>query len=44
MMTMHQEVKQTYEALLAEKDQQITMLSQELARARKGIWAWLFGS
>ena len=43
MMTMHQEVKQVYETLLAEKDQRIAALSQELARARKGLWIWLFG-
>lgn len=43
MMTMHQEVKQAYEALLAEKDQRIIALSQELARDRKGLWAWFFG-
>jgi len=43
MMTMHQEVKQAYEALLAEKESRIRALSQELTRARKGIWAWLWG-
>ena len=43
MMTMHQEVKQVYETLLAEKDQRITTLSRELARARKGLWIWFFG-
>ena len=43
MMTMHQEVKQAYDALLAEKNQRITALSQELVRARKGLWAWFFG-
>ena len=43
MMTMHQEVKQAYEALLAEKEQRITRLSQALVRSRKGWWAWLFG-
>ena len=41
MMTMHQEVKQAYDALLIEKDQRILALSQELARARKGFWSWL---
>ena len=44
MMTMHQEVKQAYETLLAEKDQRITALSQELAQTKQGVWAWLFGS
>ena len=44
MMTMHQEVKQAYEALLAEKESRIRALSQELARARKGVWAWLRGN
>jgi hypothetical protein len=43
MMTMHQEVKQAYDALLAEKDQRITALNQELVRARQGLWAWFFG-
>lgn len=43
MMTMHQEVTQTYEALLAEKDQRIVALSQELVRARRGVWGWLLG-
>lgn len=43
MMTMHQEVKQAYDALLMEKDQRIIALSQELARARKGFWSWLVG-
>ncbi|MCB0061815.1 MAG: hypothetical protein KDE19_06865 [Caldilineaceae bacterium] len=44
MMTMHQEVKQVYDTLLMEKEQQIIALSQELARVRKGFWAWLFGN
>ena len=44
MMTMHQEVKQAYGALLAEKDQRIIALTQELARVRKGFWSWLFGN
>jgi len=44
MMAMHQEVKQAYEALLAEKESRIRALSQELARARKGVWAWLRGN
>lgn len=43
IMTLHQEVKQAYEALLAEKDQRITALNQELARVQKGFWARLFG-
>ena len=43
MMAMHQEVKRAYEALLVEKEQRIMRLSQELARSRKGLWAWLFG-
>ncbi|MCA9332091.1 hypothetical protein KC968_04085 [Candidatus Saccharibacteria bacterium] len=43
MMTMHQEVTQAYENLLAEKDKRIVALSQELVRARKGFWAWLMG-
>ncbi len=42
MMSMHQEVKQAYDALLVEKDQRIAALSQELARIRKGFWSWLF--
>jgi len=42
MMTMHQEVKQAYDALLEEKDQRITALNQALAQARKGLWARLF--
>ena len=42
MMTMHQEVTQIYENLLAEKDKQIVALSQELVRARKGFWARLW--
>lgn len=43
MMAMHQEVTQTYEALLAEKDKRIGELNHELVRARKGFWAWLIG-
>ena len=43
MMTMHQEVTQAYENLLAEKDKRIVALSQELVRARKGFWAWFMG-
>ena len=43
MMTMHQEVTQAYENLLAEKDKRIVALSQALVRARKGFWAWLMG-
>ena len=35
MMTMHQEVKQAYETLLEEKEQRITVLSQELAAAAR---------
>jgi hypothetical protein len=43
MMTMHEEVKQSYEGRLKDKDIQIAQLAQDLAQARKGFWALLFG-
>jgi hypothetical protein len=44
MMTMHEEVKQAYEARLKEKDGKIAELTQELMQARKGFWTRLLGS
>lgn len=42
-MSMHQEVKQTYERLIQEKDHQIAALTQELTQHRKGFWTRLWG-
>jgi hypothetical protein len=42
LLTMHQEVKQLYMERLQEKEEQIAALTQELAQARKGFWAWLW--
>lgn len=38
LMTMHEEVKQSYEARLREKDHQITALRWELSLTKKGFW------
>lgn len=44
IMTMHEEVKQVYEERLKDKDIQIARLAQDLAQARKGLWArWFRG-
>ena len=42
MMSMHQEVKMTYEALLRKKDHRIAELTQGLAHTPKGFWGRLF--
>lgn len=42
LMTMHEEVKQSYEARLREKDQQIIALRWELSLTKKGFWGRLF--
>ena len=42
-MTMHHEVKVTYEALLHEKELRIEALTQALAQSRRGLWGRLLG-
>lgn len=44
LMSMHHEVRQAYEKMLAEKDHRITTLNQELevARGSKGVWSWIW--
>ena len=44
LMTMHHEVKVTYEALLHEKDLRIQELTQALAQSQRGFWRRLFDS
>lgn len=42
LMTMHEEVKQSYEARLREKEQQIIALRWELSLTKKSFWGRLF--
>jgi hypothetical protein len=43
LLAMHQEVKQSYEERLKEKDQRIVELTRELAQVKQPWWRWVWG-